>query len=94
LVFYGNITGDGAGFLIFCCGPSRPKLLPTVTNKIIQQFFRNPTFKSVYFPVVQWCNPGRKLNQNSVRRRLLNHQLDYLIVAIGFWHFLWQETKQ
>jgi hypothetical protein len=45
LVFYGNITGDGAGFLIFCCGPSRPKLLPTVTFNDHSAIFRNPNIQ-------------------------------------------------
>jgi hypothetical protein len=64
-------------------------------KRSFSNFLEIPTFKSVLFSSCPVCNPGRKLNQNSVRRRLLNHQLDYLIVAIGFyWHFLWQETKQ
>jgi hypothetical protein len=89
LVFYGNITGDGAGFDLLWSFQAKAASHGYLQT-IIQQFFRNQTF---CFPVVS-CNPG-KLNQNSVRRRLLNHQLDYLIVAIGFyWHFLWQETKQ
>jgi hypothetical protein len=90
LVFYGNITGDGAGFLIFLLWSFQAKAASHgYLQTIIQQFLETQHSSQFYFPVVQWCNPGRKLNQNSVRRRLLNHQLDYLIVAIGFyWHFL------
>jgi hypothetical protein len=50
---------------------------------IIQQFFRNPNIPSrFYFPVVRGIIL-EELNQNSVRH-LINHQLDYLIVAIDF----------